>query len=169
MKKVILLFTLVLSIQGFAQSKGEVPKEVTAHIAKLLGLSANNTKSLTNNCSVGGSQCIFDNDCCSDNCLSGVCQAGYDGRTYGGGGCTFDSDCLSNNCFSGTCQEGTGCTSIGQCKFDSECCSGNCTNGQCGQSCVAEGDYCTMDIECCTGSCNYNTCTRPRRRGNDCE
>lgn len=115
-------------------------------------------KGIQNDCSLGGSGCTFDSDCCSDNCMSGTCQPGFS-CTSGGGSCTFDSDCCDDNCTSGTCGfDGGGCTSEGSCTFDSDCCSGNCTGGSCGISCYQNGTSCTYDMECCGGDCSYGTC-----------
>jgi hypothetical protein len=107
-------------------------------------------------CTIGGGHCSFDSDCCSDNCASGICQAGSGGCTIGGGSCSFDSDCCSDNCHSGTCQAGSGkCTDGGgSCSFDSDCCSDNCYSGTCQSACTSQGDSCTYDHECCAGNCN---------------
>lgn len=112
--------------------------------------------SASSSCTIGGGRCSFDSDCCSDNCASGVCQAGSGGCTIGGGSCSFDSDCCSDNCASGVCQAGSGkCTDGGgSCSFDSDCCSDNCYSGTCQAACTSQGNSCTYDHECCAGNCN---------------
>lgn len=171
--KLILLFILFI----FAMNAEAKPNS-NDFLIQLLKKSQNYTYSKTNKnsplttksvqsgevilensaCSLGGSGCSWDSDCCSNNCHENVCQAGFS-CTAGDGACSWDSDCCSKNCTNSVCgHDGGGCTTNGACSWDSDCCSGNCTNGTCGVSCYLDGQSCTYDSECCNSSCNSGRC-----------
>ncbi|KAK7217867.1 hypothetical protein V2G26_005870 [Clonostachys chloroleuca] len=80
---------------------------------------------------INGSDCGFDFQCKSNNCLNGICQDPSRGAVNGSD-CGFDSQCRSGNCQDGICQDPkpkqtTGSAINGSdCSFNDQCLSGNC-------------------------------------------
>ena len=85
-----------------------------------------------NSCKTVGKVCSNDADCCTVNCVSGICAAGGGSCKANGTTCSADSDCCSSICKNGNCQGGTTCKdSMAACTSSSECCSGACLSGNC--------------------------------------
>lgn len=101
--------------------------------------------------------CVGDSECCSNDCLLGICQA-----TSIGVSCTSDSNCpLSQHCCYGICQNSLcdplKCTSNRDCSGTTPyCCNGICQAAQC--ACATLDESC-LRKDCCTGLlCSRGTC-----------
>lgn len=85
------------------------------------------------------SACSSSGDCCSGNCVNGICCDGE------GASCVDDSSC----CFSLFCVDAT-CQScqplLSTCAAGGDCCSGSCVNNLC---CKGVGAQCFDDPDCC--------------------
>ena len=136
-------------------------------------------------CKGRGEACADNIDCCSQNCLSGVCEQvcrqpneacsdpeecctkiceGGLCRCRGEGeSCSFPEDCCGElSCEQGTCQLATGCVPLlQQCAPSDNCCgdTASCDSGYT-FCCVANGLPCPADpINCCGAGCNeLGTC-----------
>lgn len=99
-------------------------------------------------CAQNGSMCAAGPNCCSGNCVGGICQKACNPD---GGTCIGFADCCSGVCANGTC--GQQCKADGfACMTPGECCTGQCANGVCGaQQCPSGGGACNDCVasQCC--------------------
>jgi hypothetical protein len=102
-----------------------------------------------------GAGCATGGDCCSGDCVAGVCN--YPACTSDHAACVANGNCCSQSCVGGTCAPlNTACKTVGnRCASGAECCSQLCSNGTCQASsfCGQAGDACSSGSNCCTGTC----------------
>lgn len=108
-----------------------------------------------------GKSCGSPNDCDSNNCLQGVCQAASCSDSIQNGN-ESDTDCGGPACSS--------CANNSDCNGASDCQSGICTSGKCvSASCsdgIKNGDESDTD---CGGSCALCDATKTCALGGDCQ
>ncbi len=127
-------------------------------------------------CSVWGTNCNANNDCCSGQCISGKCDNFVATCRVIGDACTSDLDCCTNPPNQRSCVKvgdisrclASYCRSANDvCAADADCCQGTCTNSRCAPAtsvnCTTHGYVCSSDSECCSGRCvktsnNGSTC-----------
>lgn len=109
-------------------------------------------------CSLNGDACSVASDCCSSNCVGGVCAPPC---VNGGGSCTIDGDCCSGlscdiapGATSGTCQAVSSCVASGAaCDGSNPCCLSTeaCLDGVCKlpPTCKNQFGSCTTTANCC--------------------
>jgi hypothetical protein len=114
----------------------------------------------TGSCLQLGASCKTNGDCCSSDCVNGVCN--YPACQSDNLPCASSGQCCSQTCGSnGTCTPlNTTCSTVGNaCSSGATCCSGLCSGGTCQPSsfCVQPGDTCAANGDCCTGACTIAT------------
>jgi hypothetical protein len=122
-------------------------------------------------CKVAGAACLNSGECCSVDCVGGVCLEAACKAT--GTGCVTSTDCCTGICTGGLCQalpapSGTSaCTTLGDaCNPAADtCCSKNCQGGKCipAYLCHAPDDICYRDVDCCSGKCAFSFAGLPGR------
>lgn len=122
-----------------------------------------------------GAACKSPGECCSGNCMGGVC--GFPPCVSNGGACNGSSQCCTFQCNGGTCASlGSGCLTLGNaCQQNGDCCSNRCASGSCQPSswCSQQGDICAQNVDCCSGNCNLvkngvGTCGSPPSGASNC-
>lgn len=122
------------------------------------GCGANTSPS---RCRIVGDGCGASDDCCSRNCVSGLCKVSTSGASPdlgetcldNGASCGSAASCCSGTCSAGRCTTPSSCKSNStSCGGNSECCSGMCLSG----ACVPKG-ACNADAQC-KGVCVSSTC-----------
>lgn len=138
-------------------SRGQVLKTLAASAVLGIFSSFVGESAEARRCKREGRTCSGNRQCCTKNCIDGVCEC----KTTG-------SICGSNRqCCSGVCSEGgfCSCKHLGQtCTADKNCCdsaSGDACQG--GKCCRKPGFGCAANAECCTGNCCNGFCCAPNQ------
>lgn len=108
-------------------------------------------------CTVAGSLCGSDDECCGCRCRTGRCEEAGSGCEVAGESCNVDTDCCSGACSSDDrCAPLTGCRPSGElCSGSDDCCTARCEDGRCEElsGCTVVGELCDVDYDCCSGAC----------------
>jgi hypothetical protein len=119
-------------------------------------------------CKPASSACSASAECCSGDCLGGVCSSMPPTCSPDYAKCGSSAECCSGICDPqmGYCQPGgppPPCEPDGMsCGSASDCCSAICSSGYCGgvppPGCNPDGASCQVPYDCCSGVCSNHVC-----------
>jgi hypothetical protein len=129
---------------------------------ELLGDGANGVRDPVPDCKPDTQACTSSLDCCSSNCVKGVCAAPLHQCSGPDIACTIATECCTTSCIGGKCSAKQCVADNGKCGNNAECCSGTCTAGICkplNTTCKTSGNPCTGNDQCCSKLCNAGVCS----------